>query len=154
MSDDHDGTQEHQQERIRLTAIDAHVGARIRLQRKVAGMTANAMGDMLGVRYQQVHYYEIGKNRVSAGNIYQIAEILNVPVSFFFDGIPEQYIITQPGLPDDEPGQPEALNIFSVSDIKAVEDEVRALAQVYYLIAKQKLRKGVIEFLKIVGREM
>ena len=154
MSEDHVGDVQYQQERKRLAAIDAHIGARIRLQRNIAGMTASALADVLGVRYQQINLYETGKSRISAGNIYLIAEALDIPVSFFFDGMSEDNPIGHTVLPTDKAHEQETINVFSVVDIKAVEDEVRAIAQIYYLIEKSSLRKGIIEFLKIVGREM
>src|SRR5947209_2160030 len=68
-------------------AIDDHVGARIRERRIMLGLTQQQLAEMIGVTYQQAHKYERGINRVSAGRLYEIAQVLSVPVSYFFDGI-------------------------------------------------------------------
>lgn len=68
-------------------AIDRHVGVRIRERRFMVGITQIKLADSLGITFQQIQKYERGVNRVSVGKLYRIAELLEVPVSFFFDGI-------------------------------------------------------------------
>lgn len=51
------------------------------------GLSQQQMADMIGVTYQQAHKYERGINRISAGRLYEIAQVLNVPVSYFFEGL-------------------------------------------------------------------
>jgi transcriptional regulator with XRE-family HTH domain len=68
-------------------AIDDHVGARIRERRIMLGLTQQQLAEMIGVTYQQAHKYERGINRVSAGRLYEIAQVLSVPVGYFFDGL-------------------------------------------------------------------
>jgi transcriptional regulator with XRE-family HTH domain len=65
---------------------DRHVGARIRLQRTLTGMTQEKLADILGITFQQVQKYEKGTNRVGAGRLLAISKALGVPVSFFFEG--------------------------------------------------------------------
>ncbi|WP_273718760.1 MULTISPECIES: helix-turn-helix transcriptional regulator [Bartonella] len=67
--------------------IDLLVGKRIRLRRKRLKMSQTTLGDALGVSFQQVQKYENGLNRVSAGRLMEISDILNVPVSFFYADI-------------------------------------------------------------------
>ena len=67
--------------------IDLHVGARIRLRRLLMGISQSDLGLALGVSFQQLQKYERGANRASASTLYRIAEALDVPVSFFFDGL-------------------------------------------------------------------
>jgi transcriptional regulator with XRE-family HTH domain len=67
--------------------IDRHVGVRIRERRIMLGLTQQQLADLIGVTYQQAHKYERGINRVSAGRLYEIARVLSVPVSHFFDGL-------------------------------------------------------------------
>jgi transcriptional regulator with XRE-family HTH domain len=69
--------------------IDRHVGERIRRRRTVLGYTQEQLADSLSISYQQVQKYETGTNRVSAGRLFQIANRLEVQVSFFFEGISE-----------------------------------------------------------------
>ena len=71
-------------------AIDDHVGARIRERRIMLGLTQQQLAEMIGVTYQQAHKYERGINRVSAGRLYEIAQVLSVPVGYFFDGLEGQ----------------------------------------------------------------
>jgi transcriptional regulator with XRE-family HTH domain len=70
-------------------AIDDHVGSRIRERRIMLGLTQQQLAEMIGVTYQQAHKYERGINRVSAGRLYQIAGVLNVPITYFYDGVGE-----------------------------------------------------------------
>jgi transcriptional regulator with XRE-family HTH domain len=72
---------------VRATDVDRFVGGRIRERRVMLGLSQQQMADMIGVTYQQAHKYERGINRISAGRLYEIAQVLRVPVSFFFDGI-------------------------------------------------------------------
>jgi transcriptional regulator with XRE-family HTH domain len=71
----------------RATDTDRHVGLRIRERRIMLGLSQQQMADMIGVTYQQAHKYERGINRISAGRLYQIAQVLRVPVSYFFENL-------------------------------------------------------------------
>lgn len=71
----------------RTQDIDRHVGARIRERRIMLGLTQQQLADLIGVTYQQAHKYERGLNRVSAARLFQIARVLSVPVSHFFEGL-------------------------------------------------------------------
>ena len=66
-------------------AIDVHVGRRVRLRRTLLGMSQEQLGDALNITFQQVQKYERGSNRISASRLWDIGQILDVPVSFFFD---------------------------------------------------------------------
>ena len=67
--------------------VDVHVGTRIRLSRRMQGVSQEALADTLGLSSQQVQKYEIGDNRVSASKLYEIASALHCPISYFFDGL-------------------------------------------------------------------
>ena len=71
----------------RTQDIDRHVGARVRERRIMLGLTQQQLADLIGVTYQQAHKYERGINRVSAGRLFEISQVLSVPVSYFFDGL-------------------------------------------------------------------
>jgi transcriptional regulator with XRE-family HTH domain len=71
-------------------AIDDHVGSRIRERRIMLGLTQQQLAEMIGVTYQQAHKYERGINRVSAGRLYEIARVLNAPVTYFYEGVGEE----------------------------------------------------------------
>ena len=70
--------------------VDLHVGQRIRQRRYLAGMTQRELGDKIGIRLQQIQKYETGANRISASRMWDIAAVMEVPVSFFFEGIDGQ----------------------------------------------------------------
>lgn len=67
--------------------VDKHVGARIKLRRSLIGATQEYLAEHLNLTFQQIQKYENGANRVSASKLYRIANILGVPVSFFFEGL-------------------------------------------------------------------
>jgi transcriptional regulator with XRE-family HTH domain len=70
--------------------VDVHVGARIRQRRFLLGMTQQSLAANIGVTFQQLQKYEMGANRVSASRLWDIARLLEVPVSFFFEGLGRQ----------------------------------------------------------------
>src|ERR1700692_2229212 len=68
--------------------IDKHVGSRVRMRRMMLSMSQEKLGDALGLTFQQVQKYEKGTNRIGASRLQQISNILQVPISFFFEGAP------------------------------------------------------------------
>src|ERR1700751_4024485 len=74
----------------RTQDIDRYVGARIRESRIMLGLTQQQLAALIGVTYQQAHKYERGINRVSAGRLVEVAQVLSVPVNYFFDGLDEE----------------------------------------------------------------
>ena len=74
----------------RANDVDRHVGMRIRERRVMLGLSQQQMADMIGVTYQQAHKYERGINRISAGRLYEISRVLNVPITFFYEGLEGQ----------------------------------------------------------------
>lgn len=68
--------------------IDVHVGSRVRLRRTMRGMSQEKLGEALGITFQQIQKYEKGTNRIGASRMQQIADALEVPVSFFFEDVP------------------------------------------------------------------
>lgn len=71
----------------RASRTDRHVGMRIRQRRIMMGLSQQQMADLIGVTYQQAHKYERGINRISAGRLFEVAQVLGVPISFFFEGL-------------------------------------------------------------------
>jgi len=67
--------------------VDVSVGQRVRRRRWMVGMTQQQLAEQVGIKFQQIQKYETGMNRVSASRLWDIAEALEVPVSFFFEGI-------------------------------------------------------------------
>ena len=71
----------------RANDADRHVGLRIRERRIMLGLSQQQLAQMIGVTYQQAHKYERGLNRISAGRLFEIAQVLGVPISWFFEGM-------------------------------------------------------------------
>jgi transcriptional regulator with XRE-family HTH domain len=67
--------------------VDLHVGARVRMRRRLRGVSQDKLADSLGLTFQQVQKYERGANRISASKLYEIAASLQTPVGYFFEGL-------------------------------------------------------------------
>jgi transcriptional regulator with XRE-family HTH domain len=67
--------------------VDAHVGRRIRMRRMILNLSQTDLGEKSGITFQQIQKYEKGANRVSASRLQEFAKMLDVPVSFFFEGL-------------------------------------------------------------------
>ncbi|MCR8546536.1 helix-turn-helix domain-containing protein [Salipiger sp. P9] len=93
--------------------VDVHVGKRIRHRRWLVGMTQQQLAEHVGIKFQQIQKYETGANRVSASRLWDIADALDVPVSFFFEGLDtEQDAAEAPAaMPADILGDKEALDL-------------------------------------------
>ena len=68
-------------------SVDLHVGQRVRQRRWMLNMTQTQLGDGVGIKFQQIQKYETSANRISASRMWDIAEVLDVPVGFFFEGM-------------------------------------------------------------------
>ena len=69
--------------------IDVHLGRRLRRRRRLLGLTQQQLAGACGVRFQQIQKYECAANRMSAARLWQLAEVLQVPVSYFYEGLVE-----------------------------------------------------------------
>ena len=77
--------------RRRAEDADRQLGARLRERRVMLGLTQQHMAELIGVTYQQAHKYEKGINRIAAGRLFTIAQVLGVEVGYFFDGMDSEY---------------------------------------------------------------
>ncbi|WP_170347955.1 MULTISPECIES: helix-turn-helix domain-containing protein [Ruegeria] len=93
--------------------VDVHVGKRVRHRRWLIGMTQQQLAQQVGIKFQQIQKYETGANRISASRLWDIAEALDVPVSFFFEGLEESEKETagKKSVPADLMGDKEALDL-------------------------------------------
>lgn len=93
--------------------VDVHVGKRVRHRRWLTGMTQQQLAEQVGIKFQQIQKYETGANRVSASRLWDIAEALDVPVSFFFEGLDESEkdAADKTAIPVDLMGDKEALDL-------------------------------------------
>ena len=94
--------------------VDVHVGKRVRHRRWLIGMTQQQLAERVGIKFQQIQKYETGANRVSASRLWDIADALDVDVSFFFEGLATQAAGREDaaeGVPADILGDKEALDL-------------------------------------------
>lgn len=125
--------------------IDKHVGSRVRMRRMMLSMSQEKLGDALSLTFQQVQKYEKGTNRIGASRLQQISTILQVPVSFFFEGAPD--------MPGRVPNGKEAPSPTYVSDFLATSDGL-ALTKAFMRIADAKLRRRIVDLVEqIAGGE-
>jgi transcriptional regulator with XRE-family HTH domain len=125
--------------------VDKYVGSRVRMRRIMLGMSQEKLGEALGLTFQQVQKYEKGTNRVGASRLQQISEILQVPVSFLFDGGPSG------GATAD--GFSEGSSPAYVSDFLATSEGL-ALTRAFTRITDAKLRRSIVELVEqIAARE-
>jgi transcriptional regulator with XRE-family HTH domain len=75
--------------RRRVTSLDGFVGARVRECRIGLGLSSSEFAERIGVTYQQVHKYERGISRISAGRLYEMARAMNTPITYFYEGVDE-----------------------------------------------------------------
>ena len=125
--------------------VDKHVGSQVRMRRKMLGMRQTKLGDQLGVTFQQVEKYEKGMNRIGSNRLQHLSHILQVPVSFFFEGAPH--------LPGQTKRNGNAPSPAYVADFLASSDGL-ALTKAFMRI-KPRLRRRIVELVEeIVGDDL
>ena len=124
--------------------IDKYVGSRVRMRRMMLGMSQERLGNALGLTFQQVQKYEKGTNRIGASRLQQISHILQVPVSFFFDGAPD--------LSDNKNELSEAPSPAYVADFLATSDGL-ALTKAFMRIGSAKLRRRIVDLVEQIAGE-
>jgi transcriptional regulator with XRE-family HTH domain len=134
----------------RPSPIDVHVGSRIRLRRTLLGMSQERLGESLGLTFQQVQKYERGVNRVGASRLFDLSRVLDVPISFFFDDMPDSLAANFGGLPSRRPGgHSESQDPFG--DDTLSRRETLELVRAYYRITDASVRKRVFDLIKSMG---
>jgi transcriptional regulator with XRE-family HTH domain len=124
---------------------DRHVGARVRMRRMMLSMSQEKLGDALGLTFQQVQKYEKGANRIGASRLQAIAHILQVPVSFFFEGAPP----VAGHLPG---GMAEAPSPAYISDFLATSDGL-SLTKAFMRIKDAKLRRRIVDLVEQIAED-
>ncbi len=137
----------------RPSPVDVHVGARIRLRRTLMGMSQERLGDALGLTFQQVQKYERGVNRVGASRLFDLSRVLDVPISFFYDNMPDS-LGASGGL---SPQPARAVTGFAEQQAGFGTDETQntretlELVRAYYRITDPAIRKRVFDLMKSMG---
>ena len=131
--------------RPRATAVDAHVGNRVRMRRTLLGLNQMHLGDALGISYQQVQKYEVGSNRIGASRLYELTKIFDVPVSYFYEDMPDEHG-KSPRSARPPAGEDPELGIMN-------KRETLKLVRGYYQIEDGNIRTCVRELLRAVAAE-
>ncbi len=124
-------------------STDKHVGSRVRMRRMMLEMSQTELGNDIGLTFQQVQKYEKGTNRIGAGRLHEIARILQVPISFFFEGSPRE-----PGAPAGAHSEADGPPLPSyVTDFLATSDGL-ALTKAFMQIKDANLRRRIVSLVQ------
>ncbi|MFI5408303.1 MULTISPECIES: helix-turn-helix transcriptional regulator [Kaistia] len=123
--------------------VDTHVGGRVRLRRMMQGMSQEKLGESLGITFQQIQKYEKGTNRIGASRLQHIAQVLEVPVSFFFEDAPGSS--TEVGFAESRPAA-------FVTDFLTSTEGLQ-LNKAFVRIKDTKVRRRIVELVRAVAGE-
>lgn len=122
--------------------IDVHVGGRLRVRRTLLGMSQAKVGEGLGLTFQQIQKYERGANRIGSSRLYRLSRILDVPVGFFFDELPDDLVV---GV------GPSSVSSAEFELQRLARRETLELIRGYYRIHDDKVRNRVFNLIKALG---
>jgi len=130
-------------------AIDMHVGKRVRLRRTLLGMSQEQLGAELNITFQQVQKYERGANRISASRLWDISQILDVPISYFFDDMSENTMRSSPRWVS----RGDVMDAMTSQPLKdpMARRETLELVRAYYTIEKPAVSKRIAEMVKSIA---
>ncbi len=126
----------------RPSSVDVHVGGRVRVRRRLINMTQESLADLIEVTFQQVQKYERGSNRISASKLFAIAEALDVPISYFFEGLDE------PTGPESDDRAPEQTIHSFLRTTEGIE-----LARLFPRIARGPLRRRILDLVRAAATD-
>ena len=122
--------------------VDKHVGSRVRMRRVLIGMSQEKLGEALGITFQQIQKYEKGTNRIGASRMQQIATVMSVPVSYFFDDAP--------GSEKDPGGFGEARGSDYVVDFLTTTEGLQ-LNKSFVRISDPKVRRKIVDLVSALA---
>jgi transcriptional regulator with XRE-family HTH domain len=128
--------------------IDVHVGTRIRLRRTLLGISQERLAEAIGLSFQQVQKYEKGANRVGSSRLYDLARILDVPLSYFFGEMSAGVSAQTPSALMKTKQQP--ANAHEADPL--AKRETLEFVRAYYKITDPAVRKRVFELTKAVAK--
>lgn len=130
--------------------VDVHVGHRLRTCRTLIGMSQENLGTAVGLTFQQIQKYERGANRIGASRLYQFANVMDVPVSYFFDDMPEQVQHTRGAYAADlnkNQDIAKQLGAHVLHNRKTLE-----LARNFHAIPSEKIQSRAFELIKALAK--
>ena len=126
--------------------VDVHVGARLRVRRTLMGMSQTALGEAIGLTFQQLQKYEKGTNRISASRLFALSWVLDVPVEYFFDDMPTAVAASSPTQGRGRAQKPVKYDLDPMAKRETLE-----LVRAYYKMRDPQLRKRLRELTKALG---
>ena len=136
--------------------IDIHVGNRIRLRRTILGWSQEKLAAMLGLTFQQVQKYERGSNRVGASRLWDIGNVLNVPINFFFEDMDKEVASQSPRVFSGSNEAEQSLYLEETSsdiDMDPMKrQETLELVKAYYKINNRKTAKILFDLIVAMSK--
>ena len=126
--------------------VDVHVGARLRVRRTLMGMSQTALGEAIGLTFQQLQKYEKGTNRISASRLFALSRVLDVPIAYFFDDMSSEVAASSPTLGGGKAKKPPIYELDPMA-----RRETLQLVRAYYKISDPEIRKRLYELAKTLG---
>ncbi len=126
--------------------VDAHIGARVRARRRLLAMRQETLGEALGVSFQMVQQYERGAVRISAAQLYDMANALDCPVGFFFDYMPAAVATSKTAQGD---GRTEEAPNYELDPV--VKRETLQLVRAFYNISDSRVRERLFAMVMALG---
>lgn len=123
--------------------IDVHVGRKVRLYRTLRGMSQGDLGEALGLTLQQIQQYEHGLNRIGASRLYQLGQVLDVPVASFFEGVAEATVRPPSDPTEDRGASPELRGL--------AKRETLELIRAYCRIPDPTVRMGLLNLVRVLA---
>ncbi len=137
---------EHGRGTGRPNPVDIHVGARVRLRRTLLGMSQEKLGEAIGLTFQQVQKYERGANRIGSSRLYDLSKVLDVPVAYFFEDMPDTVAASSPAQRRGMAEEPVSYELDPMAKRETLE-----LVRAYYKIDNPTVRKRLFEMTKALG---
>ena len=126
--------------------IDVHVGGRLRLRRTLLGLSQEALGEALGLTFQQIQKYERGSNRIGASRLFDLARALEVPVEYFYEDMSPDVMAASPRHMVRATEEPPLQQLDPMSKRETLD-----LVRTYYRIVDPNVRKRVYELAKALA---
>lgn len=123
---------------------DIYVGSRLKLRRTLLGLSQEKLGEAVGLTFQQIQKYERGANRIGASRLYEFSQILEVPVGYFYEGMPK-------GTNDKARGLAHPPQEAYEGEDHLSRRETLELIRAYYRITDPVVRKRIFEMVKALG---
>jgi transcriptional regulator with XRE-family HTH domain len=129
--------------------VDVHVGARLRLRRNLLGLSQGQLGKASSLTFQQIQKYERGTNRMGASRLYQLAQLLDIPVAWFFESLPTGTMRAIAGFSESKQAPLEGAP--PAHDEILHRRETADLLRAWYRIADAQQRRKILGLIKSMG---